>query len=458
MIDLHGYDFSAHIHRFSMGGKDLLLDVNSGAIHLLDTPASRFVDELVRSEGNWDTARSYLKNSCPPDTIAEIEAEFRQAINEGSLFSPEVDLTLFDYGMALPKSVCLNVAHVCNMRCRYCFAAQGTFGTTPGLMPQEVANQTIDFLLEASGPRNNLELDFFGGEPLLNMAVVKQTVDYARRRGLEEGKHFNFTLTTNGWDLDEETRAYLIREEIAVILSLDGRPEVNDRMRILPGGEGTYERIVPRIQQMVDLEPTSYYVRGTFTAQNLDFCDDVAHFCQLGFDSVSLEPVTGGPTGIALGEEHLPRIYSEYEKLGNYLLECERRGCPVNFFHFNLDVNRGPCVAKRITGCGAGVEYLAVTPEGDVYPCHQFIGHPEFKMGHISQGGLDESIKKRFAGNTVDSKECRRCWARFYCGGGCQALAFFENQDLTKPFKLACAMQQKRLEVAFYMATQRLEG
>ncbi|NLB18385.1 MAG: thioether cross-link-forming SCIFF peptide maturase [Syntrophomonadaceae bacterium] len=458
MIDLQGYDFSSHLHLFHIKGHDMLLDVNSGSIHVLDEQARSFIQELIKAGGVWGMARKEFAANHEPETANEVEREIEQAYHEGSLFSSPADMLSFDYGKAVPKSICLNIAHACNMRCRYCFAGQGSFGQAHEIMSQEIACRAVDFLLNASEDRKNLELDFFGGEPLLNFDVVKNTVAYAREKAAVAGKKFNFTLTTNALDLDEEKRNYLIDEGIAVILSLDGRPEINDRMRIRPGGAGTYDDIAPRIQAMVDMDPVSYFVRGTFTAQNLDFSRDFQHLCELGFKNVSLEPVTGGEPGIALEEEHLLQIMAEYEELAEIIWAREQEQKPVNFFHFNLDLNQGPCLAKRITGCGAGIEYLAITPGGDIYPCHQFIGHAEFKMGNVEEQGLVQSIKDKFAGNTVPYKGCRECWARFYCGGGCHAAAFFNNGDLSKPHQLACSMHKKRLEVAFYLAAKRIGG
>lgn len=457
MINLRDYNFSANVHLFRIKGLNILLDVNSGSVHVLDNQAVTFIQELIRTRGDWDLAMSRTEAEYPSESAKDIREEIEGACRAGSLFSGEIEIDI-DYGSFYPKSICLNVAHLCNMRCRYCFAQQGSFGQSQGLMDLEVARQAVDFLISGSGPRRNLELDFFGGEPLLNMKVVKATVDYGRDKALQAGKQINYTLTTNALDLDEEVREYLMAERIAVILSLDGRPQTNDRMRILPGGEGTYRRITPRIQDMVAAQPVSYYVRGTFTAQNLDFSEDFLHLASLGFENISLEPVTGGESGIALKEEHLPHIAAQYEELADIILAHEREGKPINFFHFNLDLNRGPCLAKRTTGCGAGIEYLAVTPEGDIFPCHQFIGMPEFKMGNVNKKELDNSVRERFAGNTLAHKECRYCWARFYCGGGCHALAYFRNGNLSVPHQLACLMHQKRLECSFYMAARRMEG
>jgi uncharacterized protein len=458
VISLQDYNFSANVHLYRLKSLNLLLDVNSGAVHVLDDPALTFIQEFINSQGDWDLAQSRSETRHPLESVKETRIEMEQACREGSLFTTGADLDSFDYANAYPKSICLNVAHACNMRCKYCFAQQGSFGQPQEIMGLEVAKLAVDTLIKSSGPRKHLELDFFGGEPLLNLDVVKLTVNYGRAKASLAGKQISFTLTTNALSLDRQVRDYLIAEKIAVILSLDGRPEVNDRMRTLPSGEGTYRRITPHIQDMVAMLPVSYYVRGTFTAQNLDFCKDFIHLSEMGLENISLEPVTGGEPGIILTEEHLPQIAAQYEELADIIIAREQSGHPVNFFHFNLDLNQGPCLAKRMTGCGAGVEYLAITPEGDIYPCHQFIGIPEFKMGNVRGIGLDKSIRDRFAGNTLAHKECRQCWARFYCGGGCHALAYHQNGDMAIPFQLACSMHKKRLECSFYIAAKKLGG
>lgn len=457
MIDLQKYDYKANLHVFMVGGSRFCLDVNSGAVHLLDEPAALFLTRLAETGGNWQAAQEAVAALSGAETAAETAAELRSAEEQGALFTAEEELSAFVYD-APPKAICLNVAHACNMRCRYCFAGQGTFGGEAGIMSLDTAKQTVDFLLEASLDRRNLEIDFFGGEPLMNFEVVKETIRYARGRAAAMGKEIAFTLTTNALQLDAEALAFLIDEGIGLILSLDGRREVNDEMRPAADGSGTYDAVLPRIKAAVDRKPISYYVRGTYTAANLDFSEDFRHLAELGFQNISLEPVTGQAEGIRLTEDCLPEILDQYEKLGKLLLTYEQEGRPVNFFHFNLDVNRGPCLSKRLTGCGAGVEYLAVTPEGDIYPCHQFIGEQDYYMGSVHERKLEGSIIERFARNTAINKECAQCWARFYCGGGCHALAFKENGDLSKPFELACRMQKKRLEVAFYMAARRVEA
>lgn len=455
-MKLEDYSFHRNLHIYNMKGMNLVLDVNSGAVHQLDEPAYLFLTSLAEHQGNWEKARQECLRRFPSDAVAATEAEIREAIEAGTLCSEEDDLSGFDYSSAVPKALCLNVAHACNMRCRYCFAGQGTYKAEELLMSRATARQAVDFLIKASQDRRHLEIDYFGGEPLLNLQVVMDNVDYARRRAAEAGKEVSLTLTTNCLNLDQQTREYLVDQGIAVILSLDGRPEVNDAMRLLPGGGSSYEKIMPNLRAMVESQPVSYYVRGTFTARNLDFSEDVRHLAELGFTNISLEPAVGGPGDIAIKDEHLPRILEEYERLTDLLVERRRAGRPIHFFHFDLDVNRGPCLPKRLTGCGAGVEYLAVTPEGHLYPCHQFIGQPGFKIGDVFQGIVNRDLVNKFASHNVTTKECRDCWARFFCGGGCHATAYFENGDLAVPGRLSCAMHRKRVECAIYLAVSEV--
>ncbi|MGE5398243.1 MAG: thioether cross-link-forming SCIFF peptide maturase [Chitinophagales bacterium] len=452
---LKDYDFAANSHLFNVKNQKFIFDVNSGAVHALDGLAFNFIETLCANKGDWEKTVRELSEKFSEQELNDVIEEVQNNISEGSLFSPENDLNNFNYEEAVPKALCLNVAHSCNMRCAYCFAGQGTFGEKEGLMSESVALKAIDFLIDASGERKNLEVDFFGGEPLLNFDVVASTVKYARSQSLSRGKSISMTLTTNALLLNARERQFIIDEDLGIIMSLDGRPKTNDRMRRLPGGDGTFDLVVDNIHEMMAMNPTSYYVRGTYTALNPDFTNDFKHLVGLGFRNISLEPIVGGPAGLALREELMPYIMDEYEDLAETLFILERTGYPINFFHFNLDINGGPCISKRLTGCGAGVEYLAVTPSGDIYPCHQFIGKSEFLMGNVQAGQLDRSIIKRFSRNTVLDKECRHCWARFYCGGGCHANALNANGQLSSPDKLACNMQQKRLECSFYLAARK---
>lgn len=356
------------------------------------------------------------------------------------------------------KALCLNAAHMCNMNCRYCFAAQGDFGMQPGLMELEVAKRAVDFLIAHSAGRRHLEIDFFGGEPLLAADMLRQLVKYCRSLEATHGKEFAFTLTTNGLLLNKDIIDWVIDNNIGVILSLDGRPEVHDHYRPLKNGSGSYEAVLPKIKAMVEANPVSCYVRGTFTRQNLDFAEDCRHLFQLGFNSISLEPAVGPDNGFAIQKDDLPRVIEEYDRLVDILAEYEASGRKVHFYHFNLDMQKGPCLAKRLTGCGAGVEYLTVTPQGDLYPCHQLVGEEGFWMGNVSGGQPDPDIKQRFSQCQVHDKECAWCWARYYCGGGCLAQAYLQNGSLKQPHEVSCKMHRKRVEVSVILDYYRRTG
>ncbi len=451
MIDLSGYDLSAHIHRYDWGGCQILLDVNSGSVQLLDDMSSRCLDMLATNGGDWNLTRASLGQDFKSDEIDALYSEFQDLYADGQLFSEPDDYVL-DTGILKPKAMCLNVAHACNMRCGYCFAGQGAFGHPPALMDLETARQAVDFLLLASGERCSLEVDFFGGEPLLVKDLLFDVMTYARQREKESGKTINFTLTTNALLIDQEIIDWVIDNHIGVIMSLDGRPEINDLNRPLPGGQGSYDRVLPAIQAMVAAGPVSYYVRGTFTRKNLDFASDLQWLFDAGFNCLSLEPAVGEDEEYAIQPHDLPAVLSEYERLTEVLARIRASGQELHFFHYNLDLQKGPCLAKRLSGCGAGLEYIAVTPEGDIYPCHRFIGQADFILGHVSRTMLDTGIQVRFARSQLANKpECLKCWARFYCGGGCHASAYGRNRDLTIPDPVSCAMHKKRIEGAIYL-------
>ena len=455
MLAPEGYDFSNNLHLFSIKGLHFAVDVNSGAVSLLDDVCFRLLSELVSSGGDMEQARKKCLGFAGPEEIEEARVEIEEARNNGCLFTGgEIPRLPFD---DMPvKALCLNVAHKCNLRCRYCFAAQGSFGGQEMLMSFEVACRAVDFLLANCGGVRNLEIDFFGGEPLLNPDVIRGTVRYGKEQAARSGKTINFTLTTNAFLLTREIVDFLVAEEISLIMSLDGRPEVNDANRISAGGKGSYHSVLPRIQAAVAQKPPSYYVRGTFTKENLDFSRDLEHLIECGFDNISLEPAVGGADRFAIGEPELPRVLEEYERLAEVLFDRYSRGREIDFFHFNIDFEGGPCLAKRVTGCGAGVEYLAVTPEGDIYPCHQFVGNPDFLMGSVYQGLTNPDVRQLFVENQLFYKEdCKKCWARYYCGGGCAANAYLENRDLKKPSRVSCAMQRKRIECAIWLDAKK---
>jgi uncharacterized protein len=446
--DLSQYDFAAHVHGFTVEGHTILLDVNSGAIHILDPISRDFIAGLARNQGDPARTAAQLLLIYDQKKLQEVWDELQQSIEEQALFTEESP------GARLPapervKALCLNVAHACNMTCAYCFASQGTFGLKPSLMDLDTGCRAVDFLLEQSGDIRHLEVDFFGGEPLLVREMLPKLVRYARERGQAANKEIHFTLTTNAALLDETVIDFILTEHIGVILSLDGRPEIHDRHRRFPDGRGTYASVLPNIKRLVARGPDSYYIRGTFSRYNKDFANDLTHIVDLGFDCLSLEPAVGADLDISVQEEDLPDILTEYEEMTRRLLAYRRQGRDVNFFHYNLQLQGGPCLAKRGSGCGAGMEYLAVTPEGDLYPCHQLVGEKKFFMGNV-RSGFQPEVRQIFAHNQVKDKCCQSCWARYFCGGGCHANAYFKG-DIHTPDPVGCKMHQKRIEQAIYL-------
>ena len=441
------------VHTFEALGVYLAVDVNSGAVHVLDRAAYDALNALIAAQGQDPDF------SQKPQGAGPAWEELKMLYDQGLLFTRDdyIDAPAMAYlGEEPPiKALCLHVSHDCNLRCRYCFASTGDFGTGRRMtMSFDTAKRAIDFVMEKSGKRRNLEVDFFGGEPLMAMDTVRRTVEYARSVEKAHDKNFRFTLTTNGVLLDDETIDYLNREMSNVVLSLDGRREVNDRMRPTPGGQGSYDVIVPRFQKLVSQRGTKdYYVRGTFTRENLDFAADVLHYADLGFRHVSIEPVVSeADKPWALREEDVAAIEAEYEKLAAALLERPE----VNFFHFNVDLSQGPCVIKRLRGCGAGCEYVAITPDGDIYPCHQFVGNDEYRLGSLYDGTFDRSISQRFAQLNIYTREkCKTCWARFYCSGGCSASNLAVNGDIQIPHEIGCQLERKRLECAIALRAIR---
>ena len=452
------------IHKYELGGLYIVLDTNSGGVHVVD----KLTYDLL------DYAAPPFADSCPPEIIAalpdyapeevqECYAELAALCEEKILFSPDEYEKYAKHTAASPvKAMCLHIAHHCNLRCQYCFASTGDFGTGRKLMPVETGKKAIDFLLEQSGNRKNLELDFFGGEPLMNFDAVKEVVRYARSREPEFGKRFRFTITTNGILLDDEKIDFINREMSNVVLSIDGRKEVNDRMRPTPSGKGSYDVILPKFKKLVDARSRDkdYYVRGTFTKYNLDFAEDVFSLYEAGFDQISVEPAVCDPKyDYALTEDDLPAIFAEYERLAARILENDRAGKHFNFFHFMIDLDQGPCAVKRLRGCGCGNDYVAVTPDGDIYPCHQFVGIEGYKMGNLDEGTFDREMQQRFAQAHIYAKEkCRDCWARFYCSGGCNANNYLYQGDILKAHPLSCEMEKKRVECAIMIkAVKALE-
>ncbi|NCE64268.1 thioether cross-link-forming SCIFF peptide maturase [Pseudoflavonifractor sp. 524-17] len=440
------------VHTFEALGVHIAVDVNSGAVHVIDKMTRRLLEHIVPPMGEHcpkeigDKLREYNAGA-----LEEAWQELRGLADEGLLFTED------DYidrekaasmqQSALVKALCLHVSHDCNLRCKYCFASTGDFGTGRRMtMDVEMARKAIDFVVEKSGHRRNIEVDFFGGEPLMAMETVKETVAYARSIEKEKGKSFRFTITTNGILLNDENIEYINREMSNAVLSLDGRKEVNDDLRPTVNGKGSYDVIVPKFKKLIEGRGTKdYYLRGTFTRFHPDFAEDVKALAEVG-KNISVEPVVGKREDpYALQEEDLPALEAEYERLAQYL----RNHLEINFFHFNVDLAQGPCVIKRLRGCGAGCEYVAITPEGDIYPCHQFVGNDAYKLGSLDDGSFDMELSGKFAAlNIYTREECRTCWARFYCSGGCSASNLLVNDDIRQPHRVGCELERKRLECA----------
>lgn len=453
------------IHKFSMNGYNIVLDVNGGAVHVLDDVAYDLLD--FYKEKSKEEILEILKSKYQEEKINEAYEEILNLEKEGLLYTEDTYQyhPSFVHREPVVKALCLNVAHDCNLKCKYCFAAQGDFGGEKELMSFEVGKAAIDYLIANSVSRKNLEIDFFGGEPLMNFEVVKQLVDYGRSVEKDYNKNIRFTITTNGVLLNDEIIDYINENMHNVVLSLDGRKEVNDNMRPTLNDKGSYDITLPRFKKLVEKRAKDkyYYIRGTFTRDNLDFSKDVMHFADLGFKLTSVEPVVGDESNpYALREEDLPKIFEEYEKFAVEYADRQLQGDGFKFFHFMIDLNQGPCVIKRITGCGAGNEYLSVTPNGDIYPCHQFVGNEEFKMANIfdEEIVLPENLKNMFREAHVYTKEeCKQCWNKFYCSGGCHANAINFNNDISKPYELGCEMQRKRTECSIMIqAKLMLEG
>ncbi len=441
------------------------MDVNSGSVHVVDPVVYDAIEILAELAGDMAGARPLSESEkaavreklsgayeCPE--IDEALEDIQLLIDREELFTADLykDYVLdFKKRKTVVKALCLHIAHDCNLACRYCFAEEGEYHGRRALMSFEVGKKALDFLIANSGNRRNLEVDFFGGEPLMNWDVVKQLVEYGRSKEEEYNKKFRFTLTTNGVLLNDEVMEFCNREMGNVVLSLDGRPEVNDKMRPFRNGKGSYELIVPKFQKFADSRnQNNYYVRGTFTRENLDFSQDVIHFADLGFKQMSIEPVVASPEEpYAIREEDLPKIMEEYDKLAVEYIKRQKEGRGFNFFHFMLDLNQGPCVAKRLSGCGSGTEYLAVTPWGDLYPCHQFVGEEKFLLGNVDDGITNTEVRDEFKLCNVYAKDkCRDCFARFYCSGGCAANSYNFHGSILDAYDIGCEMQKKRIECA----------
>ena len=453
------------IHCYQLGGYNIVLDVCSGAVHAVDELAYDMIQqyEVLDREELLQRMRE-MHTSLPEAELQDCYEQITALKNGGELFTPDVFEPLAgkfkEKSGDVIKALCLHVAHTCNLNCAYCFASQGKYNGERAVMSFEVGKQALDFLMEHSGKRHNLEVDFFGGEPLMNFQVVKDLVAYARSIEKEAGKNFRFTLTTNGMLIDDEVIDFANREMSNVVLSLDGRKEVHDRYRVDYAGNGSWERIVPKFQKLVrERGGRNYYMRGTFTHHNPDFLQDIRQMLDLGFTELSMEPVVCAPDDpIALTEEDRRIVLDQYEKLAELMLEREREGRPFTFYHYMIDLSGGPCIYKRISGCGSGTEYMAVTPWGDLYPCHQFVGDEHFRLGDIWHGLDNPEVQKEFASCNVYAKpECRDCWAKLYCSGGCAANAFHATGSITGVYEAGCELFRKRMECAIMLAVARAE-
>ncbi|MCL2703833.1 MAG: thioether cross-link-forming SCIFF peptide maturase [Defluviitaleaceae bacterium] len=442
------------IHKYELNGFHIIIDTNSGAVHVATASVCDVLDYYETK--SREEILAILGDRYPLDELSRAFDEIDGLISAGMLFSKDPYENLAEHvknSETVVKALCLLVAHGCNLKCGYCFASDITDCAGQGMMDLETGKRAIDFLIENSGNRKNLEVDFFGGEPLLNFGVIVKIVEYAREREKETAKNIRFTLTTNGLLLDDKKLDFINKEMSNIVLSLDGRKEVNDRMRKGHNGEGCYDRLVPVFQKAAESrKQNNYYIRGTFTKFNLDFASDVLHLADLGFKQISVEPVIGPESVFTIKDEDIPRIREEYIRLTQEMIAREKSRNPFNFFHFMIDLTGGPCALKRLGGCGAGTEYLAATADGELYPCHQFAGIPEFKVGTIHDFDINNRINKSFSlCNVYSNDKCRDCWGKFYCGGGCAANAYAENGDISVPYKIGCDLQLIRTECAIMM-------
>lgn len=453
------------VHQYRMGGYNIVVDGCAGAIHVVDDIGYDVIALYPEKSPEEIVAAVQEKYKGDPDIPNVTEEDVRACIEEvgdlvsaGKLYAPDrfagMAGTLKARGGDVVKALCLHVAHTCNLNCSYCFASQGKYHGERALMSFDVGRRALDFLMEQSGTRRNLEVDFFGGEPLMNWTVVKELVAYARAQEKKRGKNFRFTLTTNGLLMDNEVIDFVNREMDNVVLSLDGRKETHDRLRVDYAGRGSYDRIVPKFQKLVQARGgKKYYIRGTFTHANPDFTKDLFHMADLGFTELSMEPVVCAPTdSAALTPEDVETVKGQYELLAMEMLRREREGRPLTFYHYMLDLTGGPCIYKRVSGCGSGTEYMAVTPQGDLYPCHQFVGEPEYKLGDIWRGVTNTALREEFrACNAYSRPQCNDCWARLYCSGGCAANAYHASGSIQGIYEAGCVLFRKRMECAIML-------
>lgn len=451
------------IHQYKLGGMNIVLDVCSGSVHVVDDVAYDVIGmaenmsraDIVKKLSEKYSSREDIGNADIEECIDDVE----ELKKEGLLFAPDtfepMAGALKEKTSGVIKALCLHVAHTCNLNCSYCFASQGKYHGERAVMSYEVGKRALDFLIENSGSRRNLEVDFFGGEPLMNFDVVKKLVEYARSVEKEHNKNFRFTLTTNGLLIDDDVIDFANREMSNVVLSLDGRKEIHDKFRVDYAGNGSWERIVPKFQKLVsERGGKNYYMRGTFTHANPDFVKDIRTMLDLGFTELSMEPVVCAPGDPSeLTAEDIETVKKQYEELAELMLQRKREGRPFTFYHYMIDLKSGPCIYKRISGCGSGTEYMAVTPWGDLYPCHQFVGDEKFRLGSVFEGVTNTETQREFADcNVYAREECRNCWARLYCSGGCAANAYHATGSVRGVYKLGCELFKKRMECAIMLA------
>lgn len=449
------------IHQYQLNNYNIVLDTCSGSIHIVDPVAYDVISMYPeKSEEEIVSAilKKYEKDNISKNDVLECIADIKALQAQGKLYSPdtfaEIAGTFKERSGDVIKALCLHVAHTCNLNCSYCFASQGKYHGDRALMSFEVGKRALDFLIENSGSRTNLEVDFFGGEPLMNWDVVKELVKYARSQEGPCHKNFRFTLTTNGMLINDDVIDFANKEMSNVVLSLDGRKEIHDKLRVDYAGNGSYDRIVPKFQELVKSRGgKNYYMRGTFTHTNPDFTKDIFHMADLGFTELSMEPVVASPDDpAALTASDIEIVKEQYEILAKEMLRREKEGRPITFYHYMLDLTEGPCIYKRISGCGSGTEYMAVTPWGDLYPCHQFVGDEKYKLGDIWNGVTNHSLREQFRScNAYSRSECNDCWAKFYCSGGCAANAYHASGSIQGTYEPGCELFKKRIECAIMM-------
>lgn len=453
------------IHCYKLGGLNIVLDVFSGSVHVVDDVAYDVIEMYEKNTA--DEICSFILNKYKDVSENEVREgleQIEELKNAGKLFTTDsfkpIANKLKEKTSGVVKALCLHVAHTCNLNCSYCFASQGKYHGDRAIMSLEVGKRALDFLIENSGTRRNLEVDFFGGEPLMNFDVVKELVKYAREREKQCGKNFRFTLTTNGVLIDDDVIDFANKEMSNVVLSLDGRKEVHDRFRVDFAGQGSFDKIVPKFQKLVkERGNKDYYMRGTFTHHNPDFLKDIKTMLDLGFTELSMEPVVCSPDDpSALTEEDFPIVSKQYEQLAELMLERRKEGKPFTFYHYMIDLKGGPCIYKRVSGCGSGTEYMAVTPWGDLYPCHQFVGEEKFKLGNVFDGVTNKGIQDEFmACNVYSRKECEDCWAKLYCSGGCAANAYHATGSVKGVYAYGCELFKKRMECAIMLEASKAQ-